>query len=287
MAKCNELKSKLEEEQSYYNLYLQERDRINYTWMLQKKKIEEVQADLVNKQREKEDLEETHKIERKLYYQKIKYLMLKQQDENVELQKQSEVALKQIEDANRVKEKDYKYDVRSLSKIKKEQEILQTDFLNAINKEHIKAIHILKTECELKENQMRRFYREKMREMKINASEKRNKKIEEITAKKTKEIKKITEEHASAFNSIKNYYSELNKKNLNYLKSLANQFSTELRQQGILKSKKLYRINQMKKIEKPLEDLKKENKELLDKEKYCQENFKKLKELNDQYKGIN
>jgi len=85
--------------------------------MLQKKKIEDSQADLVNKKRELEDLEEKHKIENKLYMQKIKFLMLKQQDENVELQKEAEIALKQMEDSHRVKERDYKYDIRTLSQI--------------------------------------------------------------------------------------------------------------------------------------------------------------------------
>ena len=87
--------------------------------MLLKKKIEEGKAELLNKQREKEDLEEKHKIEKKLYMQKIKFLMLKQQDENVELQKDAEIALKQLEDTHRIKEKDFKYDIRSLSKMKK------------------------------------------------------------------------------------------------------------------------------------------------------------------------
>ena len=253
--------------------------------MLKKKNIQEAQAELINKQREREDMEETHKIEKKLYYQKIKYLMLKQQDKNVEVQKQSEVTLKQIEDSNREKEKDYKYDVRSLSKIKKEREILHIDFINALNKEQIKAIHLLKTECELKENQMRRFYREKMREMRINASEKRNKKIDEINAKKFKEIKKITDEHASTFNSIKNYYSELNKKNLNHLKQLASYIKEETRKENNWIQKKSSQLSQIKQLEKPLQELTKKNEELKKKEKICQETFEKLKDLNVSYKS--
>jgi hypothetical protein len=50
--------------------------------------------------------------------------MLRYQDENVELQKEDEITLKQFEDSNRIKEKDYKYDIRSLTKMKKEQEVI-------------------------------------------------------------------------------------------------------------------------------------------------------------------
>ncbi len=117
--KIRELRAQCTEEDKTINFYQQERERINYLWMLQKKKIEDHQADLVNKKRELEDLEEKHKIENKLYMQKIKFLMLKQQDENVELQKEAEIALKQMEDSHRVKERDYKYDIRTLSQIVK------------------------------------------------------------------------------------------------------------------------------------------------------------------------
>jgi growth arrest-specific protein 8 len=274
-------------EERNINLFQQERDRINYIWMIQKKKIEDTRAELVNKQREKEDLSEKHKIEKKLYYQRIKYQMLSQQDENVELQKNAEVALKQTEDLNRVKERDYKYDLRSLSKTHKEQEVLQNDFMNALKKDSIKEIHELKSEYELKEYQIRRFFREKMKEMKNNASEKRNKKLEEITNKKAKEIKKITEDHANAFNNMKNYYSDLNKKNLNNLKSIAAHYNKQLNRQEILRKKKLNRLQQKSKIEVPLEKLKAKIEELLNEEKKCLENYYDLTGKNQEYNSKN
>lgn len=273
----------IDAEERNINLFQQERDRVNYIWMIQKKKIEDTRAELVNKQREKEDLGEKHKIERKLYYQRIKYQMLSQQDENVELQKNAEVALKQKEDSNRVKERDYKYDLRSLSKTHKEQEVLQNDFINALKKDSIKAIHELKSEYELKEYQIRRFFREKMKEMKNNATEKRNKKMEEITNKKAKQIKKITEDHANAFNNMKNYYSDLNKKNLNNLKNIAAHYNKQLNRQEILRKKKLFRLQQKSKIEIPLEKLKVKIKELLNEEKTCLENYYDLTGKNEEY----
>jgi len=281
--RLREMKAEIENEEKNTNLYQQERERINYEWMLLKKQTEESKADLLNRQREKEDLEEKHKIEKKLYMQRIKFLMLKQQDENVELQKDAEIALKQLEDAHRVKEKDYKYDIRSLSKMKKEQEILQSDFINALEKENVKLIHQMKIEFELKEYQLRRFYREKMKEMINNAEEKRRKIIADITDKKTKEIKKITDEHANIFNNMKNYYSELNKKNINALKNLAQLFSTELQNQGNLKSRKLYRYSQINKINEPYNKLLSENKRLKLEEEKCLENFNQLKNKNEEY----
>jgi hypothetical protein len=273
----------IQNEDRQINFYDQERQRLNYVWMIQKKKIEDKQAELLNKQKDREDLEERHKIEKKLYYQRIKYIMLQHQDENVELQKNAEIALKQFEDNHRVKEKDYKYDTRSLSKMLKEQEVLQNDFIHALQKDSIKEIHQLKIDYELKEYQIRGFYREKMKEMKNNANEKRNKIIEDITNKKEREIKRLTEEHANTFNKMKNYYSDLNNKNLNKLKGLAEDLKIAIDKQVELKSEKLKGINKKKRIEEPLKQLRIEIDEKIKEEALCKENFLLLKDQNKDY----
>ena len=72
---CRALEEELEEENRITNFYEQERERINYIWISQKRKIEDLQA----------DPEAKNQVEKKLYYQKIKYVMLKEQDENIEL----------------------------------------------------------------------------------------------------------------------------------------------------------------------------------------------------------
>ena len=74
--------------------------------------------------------------------------------------------------------------------------------------------------------------------MRNNATEQRNKTIEEITEKKGREIKKLTEQHANDFSKMKNYYSDLNNKNLNKLKSLADDLKRVYQQQNNLKNAK-------------------------------------------------
>ena len=283
---CRALEEELEEENRNTNFYEQERERVNYIWMTQKRKIEDLQADLLDKQKEREDLEAKNRIEAKLYYQRIKYIMLKEQDENVELQKDAQIALKQFEDMHRIKEKDFKYDVRSLSQMLKEQEVLQNDFINALQKDNVKDIHELKMDYELKECQLRGFYREKMKEMRNNATEQRNKTIEEITEKKGREIKKLTEQHANDFSKMKNYYSDLNNKNLNKLKSLADELKRVYQQQTQFKNMKNKKINQKNRIEIPYKRIIEENKRLLEKEAKCKENFGLLRTQNKDYKKL-
>jgi len=211
---------------------------------------------------------------------------LKQQDESVELQKDSEIALKHLEDSHRVKEKDYKYDIRSLSKMKKEQEVLQNDFIIALRKENLKKIHELKNEYELKENQMRTHFREKMRELQTNMEEKRKKILNDIYEKKTKEIKELTEKHSNIFNSMKNYYGELNKKNLNKLKELSKTYSDGLDKQSKLKVLLVNRNKMKSDIEEPWKKNEKLIAEKAKEEELCKSRFKELSGLNTDYSKL-
>lgn len=281
---ATELKKQCENEDRHINLYQQERERINYIWMNQKKKIDLAKAELINKTREREDLEEQQMIEKKLYMQKIKFIMLKHLDENVEIIKKSDINLKQLEDEHRVKEKDYKYDKRSTSVMLKEQEVLQNEFLHALQKDNIKRIHELKYEYEIKEQQIRNYFRERMKEMNFNMEERRKKIIQEINEKKLKEIKVVTDEHAQAFYNMKIYYSDLNKKNLSRLKGLANNFTEQLKIQGQLKARKNKKLNEKKKIEEPLKKIDKEINENLEKEQKCKKIYLELKALRAEYK---
>jgi hypothetical protein len=69
---CRALEEELEEENRNTNFYEQERERVNYIWMTQKRKIEDLQADLLDKQKEKEDLEAKNQIEKKIILPKNK-----------------------------------------------------------------------------------------------------------------------------------------------------------------------------------------------------------------------
>merc|ERR1712196_110956 len=60
--KLNEVKEKL------YNQFLQEREKINYFWIVEKKTLSERQAELRNKERELQDLEERQQIELKMFH---------------------------------------------------------------------------------------------------------------------------------------------------------------------------------------------------------------------------
>ena len=68
------LKSQCELEEKTYNEFLQEREKINYFWIVEKKTLAEKQSEIRNKEREIQDLEERQSIELKMFQQRLKHL---------------------------------------------------------------------------------------------------------------------------------------------------------------------------------------------------------------------
>ena len=57
---CRNLEKLIKKEENLIGLYNDERLRINYFWLVGKKELEDKQAELRNKEREHQDLEEKH-----------------------------------------------------------------------------------------------------------------------------------------------------------------------------------------------------------------------------------
>jgi hypothetical protein len=77
---CRALEEKIRKEEDLAGLYQDERQRINYFWIVGKKELEDKQAELRNKEREMQDLSEKHEIEVKIYKQRVKHLVFQNLD---------------------------------------------------------------------------------------------------------------------------------------------------------------------------------------------------------------
>ena len=65
-----DLKKTIEEEQKLLAYFQEEREKINYNWIIAKKELEDKKSELINKRREIEDLKENHTMTLNLYKQK-------------------------------------------------------------------------------------------------------------------------------------------------------------------------------------------------------------------------
>ena len=200
--------------------YQDERQRVNYFWIVAKKDLEDKQAELRNKEREMQDLDEKHQIEIKVYKQRVKHLLFQNLDQLTELKKEAEITLKNAEDEHRIDSRELKSDIRALKVAMKEQEIRQQEYLRALKKTNNKKATAIRQEHERISNEIKMKYTHKMLLLRKEMEDKRKALILQIELKKNKAIKDLIEKHDQNYAKIKSYYQEITNTNLDIIKQL-------------------------------------------------------------------
>ena len=145
-------------EEHDFNEFQQQREKLNYFWAVEKKKLEDVRAELRNKNHEQEDLEEKQQLEVKTYKQRLKYLLHEHQHDVTLKKTEAEVALKMAQDDNREQNCEIKNERRGLDTALKEIELSHDQFIRGLKLEQDKKITFLRHEFERKANEVQKLY---------------------------------------------------------------------------------------------------------------------------------
>eukprot|EP00744_Colponema_vietnamica_P005719 GILI01008353.1.p1 GENE.GILI01008353.1~~GILI01008353.1.p1 ORF type:complete len:469 (-),score=173.89 GILI01008353.1:36-1442(-) len=246
------MKAQCEEEERLFNYFQQERERLNYFWIVEKKGLEDKKAVLRNKERETQDLEEKQQIEIKVYKQRVKHLLFQNQDDLHELKEEAEIALKLKEDEHRDVEAETKKDKRSLRVILKERELSHEDYLRSLKKEQDTRITQLRQEFERAARELQLKYEKKMKEVRDEMEQQRKLETQAIEARKNKHISELMKKHEKALAEIKNYYNDITHNNLDLIRQLKEQ-ANEMRKKEHSDEKQMYDIAQEnKRLSEPL-----------------------------------
>mmetsp|Transcript_81699 Transcript_81699/g.210340 ORF Transcript_81699/g.210340 Transcript_81699/m.210340 type:complete len:463 (-) Transcript_81699:215-1603(-) len=285
MKEANRLKLDCEREKKDHDQFLMEREKINYFWIVERKTLTEKQADLRNKMREFQDLEERQQIELKMFQQRLKHLRYHQQDEVVEQKTEAELGLKLQEDHHRITEAELKKDKRSLKTEMKESEVAQEDFIRMLKMEQDQNILELRQEFDRKARDMQAQYELRMKTIREDMEKERRKQIAKIEESKNAQIQRVMAKNQKDFLEIKNYYSEITNSNLDLIKRLKEEHS-EIKKRETDDAKKMWdlvqRNNQLKEpLKRAHQDVERLEDELL----AYQEDKKKLVAVKEKIKN--
>merc|ERR1712187_1089157 len=225
---------------------------INYFWIVEKKTLTEKQADLRNKEREYQDLEERQQIELKMFKQRLKHLRYYQQDEIVESKKDSELELKLQEDHHRVTEAEISKDKRALKVEMKEVEVAQEDFIRMLKLEQDQRILDLRQEFDRRARDMQQKYELRMKVIREEMEKQQRKQIQKIEEAKNAHIQRVMAKNQKDFMEIRVYYSEITTSNLDLIKRLKEEHS-EIKKRENDDAKRMFDLEQRnKQLKEPL-----------------------------------
>ena len=217
---ARDLDKQVQREEDQAGLYQDERQRVNYFWIVAKKELEDKQAELRNKEREMQDLDEKHQIEIKVYKQRVKHLHFQNLDQLTENKKEAEITLKNAEDEHRIDSRELKADIRALKVSMKEQEVRQKEYIRALKKANNKKATAIRHEHTRITNEIKMKYTHKMLLLRKEMEDKRKAMTLQIEAKKNKAIKDLIDRHEKKYLKIKNYYVEITNTNMDVIKQL-------------------------------------------------------------------
>ncbi|RHY28953.1 hypothetical protein DYB32_005580 [Aphanomyces invadans] len=237
-------KSKKEEEA--FNEFQQQREKINYFWIVEKKNLEDKKAELRNKERERQDLEEKHQVEIKVYKQRVKHLLYEHQNEISALKIESETSLKIGQDDHRTIERELKTDKRSLKLDLKEMELSHEDYLKTLKQARPSV------EFERHAKELQQKFERKRKTFRDDLESQRRVDTLRIEERKNSHIAQLMAGHEKAFGEIKNYYNDITHNNLDLIKSLKEEVA-EMKKKEAQDEKLMFEISQEnKRMSEPL-----------------------------------
>eukprot|EP00899_Mesostigma_viride_P016725 jgi/Mesvir1/25053/Mv11897-RA.2 len=227
-------------------------DKINAFWEITKKELEDKKAELRNKDREMEEMEERHQVEIKVYKQKVKHLLYEHQNNISTLKADGEMALKLQQDEFIKRENELIKDKRSLKQELKEMELAHEDVVRTLKLEHAKEITKLRQEFELNAKELQHKYEKKMKILRDDLELRRKQEVHEIEERKNTHINELMKKHEKAFAEIKNYYNDITHNNLDLIKALKEDVA-EMKKKEVANEKLMFEIAQEnKRLSEPL-----------------------------------
>ncbi|KAI9090804.1 growth-arrest-specific micro-tubule binding-domain-containing protein [Phlyctochytrium arcticum] len=208
------------DERNYFQL---ERDKITSFWDITKNELSQTKADLLNKDRELEELEEKHQVEIKVYKQKVKHLLYEYQNNVAHLQADSERALQLDQEDHLNREQQLKRDKRALKLELKELELSHEDIIKNLKQKQDEETTKMRGDFERRARELHGKYEKKMKVVRDELELKRKNEIHEIEERKNGQINALMKNHDKAFGEIKNYYNDITLNNLALINSLKEQ----------------------------------------------------------------
>eukprot|EP00756_Hemistasia_phaeocysticola_P023844 Hpha_TRINITY_DN15915_c6_g1::TRINITY_DN15915_c6_g1_i1::g.73326::m.73326/K19942/GAS8; growth arrest-specific protein 8 len=289
----DEVATTLERAKKLRNYFQMERDKVAKFWEISCKQLECSKYELMNQDREIEDMEEKHQVEMKVYKQKVRHLLYEHKMQVEELRDKSEQALRTAEAHHEKQIGEFRNDK---TRKKKEYESAQNTHLEEVQSARKMELSMVTNQHQRHRKQLQEMQEGYEKRLKLLCSElelRRRAEIHEIEERKNEHIKELVHKHEDAFQEIKEYYNDITSNNLDLIKSLKEEVANMKKNENY-NIKLMYEIAQEnKKLKDPLGRAEKEVDSLrhqlanYEKDKMSLQNAKsRLRVLEQQHKQL-
>uniref|UniRef100_G3NAB0 Dynein regulatory complex subunit 4 n=1 Tax=Gasterosteus aculeatus aculeatus TaxID=481459 RepID=G3NAB0_GASAC len=197
------------EERSFFQL---ERDKIQASWEISKRRLEEEKGELRNRQREREEAEARHQVEITEYKQKLKHVLSEHHDELFGLKADGVASAGLVEKQHTQSEIGLRRDLHALQADYREKKLHNDNSIKELQLKHQVELMELEKNYEKRFTELQVTHHKKRQLMVDTETKKRQDAVSQITCRMQKRVDSLTEEHDAVLKHKADYYSTLQKK---------------------------------------------------------------------------
>ncbi|XP_058249600.1 dynein regulatory complex subunit 4-like isoform X2 [Hemibagrus wyckioides] len=231
-----QLRVELEQEREQSDYYQHERDKIHAIWEVTKSQLEEKKAVIRIREHELEVAEERHQAEIKMYEKKEKCLLYEQQNRLTELKAEEVAATKLREKEQTDLENELRRGMRSLKMQLKEQKSSYENYIKNLKLSHDKELTKLRNEFEERVQVIKAACANDLKKQRQEQDLRQKTELHEIKQRKSAHSNTLIKNHEKAFTDMKNFYSDITRRNVDQISSLQEQVEEMKKNEMILKS---------------------------------------------------
>jgi len=268
--------NKSAKERNYMQL---EKDMVNRFFEITRQEVKQIEAELLNKDRQMESMERDHRVHIKVHEQKVQNLeyehknnrRLVQQDGEQSIQEERETHSDQVANMNSVKDQ--------IKRDLKERQLANEDDVKMLQQGFSKNLGTLRKNFEHNHQALEKQYDEQVEDLKIDLELRRKVDIHEIEERKNQHINDLLFNHQEAFDQIKSYYNDITHDNLLLIRSLKDEIA-EMRAKEKANQKKMHQLTiENRQLTEPLAQKEKLRAELQEQLKSYQKDKMALRNL--------
>lgn len=229
-----------------------ERDTIQTFYDITKNEVLEVERQIKAKDREMELMEDNHRVEVRVYLQKVKHLEYEHNENLKNITAESDALVKE-EHGNH---DDRSYELKNTKKALKlelaEREWSNAEEIKTLKQQHAKNLQKMREGFEAQLNELQDRCEGRLEQLEADLELRRKVHIHEIEERKNLHINDLMRNHENAFGQMKGYYNDITSDNLKLIKSLKDEVA-EMKVKAISNQKLMHEISvENQRLKEPL-----------------------------------
>jgi len=233
-------KDKSQLDRNYVQL---ERDTIQTFYDITKQEVRETDHAILSKEREMESMEDNHRVEVRVYLQKVKHLEYEHKNNLTAIGAEGESFLNEETENHDDKSLGLKNSKQTLLAELADLEWSSAEEIEQLQLQQAKNLRYMREEFEKNLNALGAKQEEKLSQLQSDLELRRKVHIHEIEERKNLHINDLMRNHAKAFTQMKAYYNDITTDNLKLIRSLKDEVA-EMKKKAVANQRVMNEITQ-------------------------------------------